>query len=240
MTKKRLGLITAIIALVVFSLGIVGCGSTKSAADTTKVEDSSLSAKQDASLVNVENTTKNNNEEVKSEENKAETSKKEESNNQVAANNAAPVNNTVNESAPQVVDVTPAAPVAPAAPVTPEAQRVLDLTNAERANAGLNGLVYDGTLTAIANVRAQEIVEKWAHVRPDGTNITALAGEYGYSYRVLGENLAKGQTSPEQAVAEWMASEGHKANILGAKYSKIGIGVFSSNGKLYWVQIFSD
>lgn len=234
MTKKRLGLITAIIALVVFSLGIVGCGSTKSAADTTKVEDSSLSAKQDASLVNVENTTKNNNEEVKSEENKAETSKKEESNNQVAANNAAPVNNTVNESAPQVVDVTPAAPV------TPEAQRVLDLTNAERANAGLNGLVYDGTLTAIANVRAQEIVEKWAHVRPDGTNITTLAGEYGYSYRVLGENLAKGQTSPEQAVAEWMASEGHKANILGAKYSKIGIGVFSSNGKLYWVQIFSD
>ena len=116
--------------------------------------------------------------------------------------------------------------------------KVVALTNLERAKAGLGSLALDNTLSAIANVRAQEIVEKWSHERPDGSNVTAIAAQYGYSYRVLGENLAKGQATEAQAVAEWMASTGHRANILG-NYTKIGIGIYSAGGRMYWVQIFS-
>ena len=90
----------------------------------------------------------------------------------------------------------------------------------------------------MANIRAQEIVEKWSHERPDGSNVTAIAAQYGYSYRVLGENLAKGQPTETEAIAAWMASEGHRANILG-NYTKMGVGIFSANGRMYWVQIFA-
>ena len=92
---------------------------------------------------------------------------------------------------------------------------ISDLTNLERAKAGLGSLALDNTLSAMANIRAQEIVEKWAHERPDGTNVTAIAREYNYSYRVLGENLAKGQTSEAQAVAEWMYFASDVANMDG-------------------------
>ena len=78
----------------------------------------------------------------------------------------------------------------------------------------------------------------FSHTRPDGSNVTALASQYGLSYSVIGENLAYGQTSADQAVAEWMASPGHRANIMG-NYSRIGIGIFQTNGRTYWVQLFA-
>lgn len=53
-------------------------------------------------------------------------------------------------------------------------------------------------------------------------------GTYG------GENIAKGQTSPEQVVAEWMASPIHRFNILRSEYRQTAVGFV--NG--HWVQDF--
>jgi uncharacterized protein YkwD len=55
-----------------------------------------------------------------------------------------------------------------------------------------------------------------------------------------GENIAQGQSKPEVAIADWMQSPGHKANILQAEYTQIGTArAVSLSGKIYWVQVFA-
>jgi uncharacterized protein YkwD len=56
----------------------------------------------------------------------------------------------------------------------------------------------------------------------------------GYSFTAMGENVAAGQTTAEEAMRAWMRSPGHRHNVLG-HYSEIGAGVArASNGWLYW------
>jgi len=120
------------------------------------------------------------------------------------------------------------------------ASRIVALTNLERAQAGLGFVHLDGTLSAMAQERAQEIVECWSHTRPDGSNVTALASEYGLSYSVLGENLGKGYSSPDAVMNAWMNSPKHRDNILSGNKSRIGVGIYNCNGKTYWVQLFAN
>lgn len=111
------------------------------------------------------------------------------------------------------------------------AWQVLDLVNAERAKAGKKPLAMDKELLAAAMQRAAEITLKFEHTRPNGELC------FTASSKMTGENIAAWQTSPAQAMQSWMASSGHKANILG-DYTMVGIGVFSLGGQLYWVQDF--
>lgn len=120
-------------------------------------------------------------------------------------------------------------------PVTPQAGEVLDLVNAERAKNGLSPLVLDPELTSNANVRAKEISELFSHSRPNGEScITAVTVDWMY----VGENIAAGQPNAEAVMSDWMGSDGHRGNILSGNFTKIGIGVYSSGGVLYWVQLF--
>lgn len=118
--------------------------------------------------------------------------------------------------------------------------KVLQLVNAERAKAGLSAFNTNSTLTAAANKRAQETVQSFSHTRPNGTKFSSVLQEYGISYRTAGENIAYGQRSPEEVVTGWMNSPGHRANILNGNFNKIGIGVYQSNGTLYWSQLFTN
>jgi uncharacterized protein YkwD len=111
---------------------------------------------------------------------------------------------------------------------------VLDIVNARRAESGLPGLTWNETLAESARIRATEIVTCWSHTRPDGTPWYTAGAQLQ-----MGENLAYGQTSPEQVMDEWMASEGHAQNILESRYSQIGIACYIENGTYYWVQHFA-
>jgi uncharacterized protein YkwD len=54
-----------------------------------------------------------------------------------------------------------------------------------------------------------------------------------------GENAAVGQYSPEQVVSEWMASPGHRANILNPNFAFLAVGYgVGANGRPYWTQSF--
>ena len=120
-------------------------------------------------------------------------------------------------------------------PVTPQAGEVLDLVNAERAKNGLSPLVLDPELASNANVRAKEIVEQISHTRPNGESCdTAVTVNWSY----IGENIAMGYPTPEAVMNGWMNSDGHRKNILNGDFTKIGIGVCSSGGAMYWVQLF--
>ncbi len=62
--------------------------------------------------------------------------------------------------------------------------------------------------------------------------------QFGIDYRTAGENIAMGQTTPEQVMNGWMNSDGHRKNILSSNFTHIGVGYVESNGQTYWTQMF--
>ena len=115
------------------------------------------------------------------------------------------------------------------------ATEVLELVNKERAANGLNALTMTKSLTDGAMIRAAETTVSFSHTRPNGERcFTAFEWT-----SAAGENIAYGQTSPEQVMNGWMNSSGHRANILNSSFTTIGIGCFEYNGRLYWSQAFS-
>lgn len=118
-------------------------------------------------------------------------------------------------------------------------QRVVDLVNQERSKAGLNKVSLDNTLKNAAMTRAKETVTSFSHTRPNGTSFSTVLSEYNISYRGAGENIAWGQATPEEVMNGWMNSSGHRANILNANFTKIGVGYYkAANGRKYWSQLF--
>jgi uncharacterized protein YkwD len=121
------------------------------------------------------------------------------------------------------------------------ANSVFELTNVERANAGLQPLSRRDSLTSAGVVRADETVEVFSHARPDGRSCFTAFDESGVTYMLAGENIAMGQRTPGEVVRGWMDSPGHRANILNKDFGHLGVGVaMDSNGTLYWVQLFTD
>lgn len=119
--------------------------------------------------------------------------------------------------------------------VSAYAAKVVELVNAERAKAGLSALTMDSAATEAAQVRAAEIRSSFSHTRPNGKTCFTALSEAGVSYRTAGENIAAGQRTPEEVVAAWMNSEGHRKNILSSQFTGIGVGYLEGG---YWTQFF--
>lgn len=152
----------------------------------------------------------------------------------------APETNTPDTSTPGDSDVNvPNQPGADAEELT-FAHQVVKLVNEERAKAGLSALTIDVNVEAAAQVRANEIKQSFSHTRPNGSQFSTALKEQGVSYRGAGENIAWGQKSPEAVMQAWMNSDGHRANILNAQFTKIGVGYYQdANGTNYWTQLFT-
>lgn len=119
-------------------------------------------------------------------------------------------------------------------------EQVLAAVNKEREAAGLPALEADEELNKIAAMRAKEIAEKFSHTRPNGTKWVTAYKEAGYIYAAAAENIAYNfSDSASEVVEQWMNSSGHKANILSADMTKLGIGVYKSGRRYYWVQNFA-
>lgn len=123
------------------------------------------------------------------------------------------------------------------------AARVLELTNAERVNAGLAPLTLNPQLEDAAQMYSEVLAstgcfEHTCGPVPDFADRDAAAGYTDWTS--LGENLAAGYPSPEAVVAGWMASQGHRDNILSPHFTETGIGVARGGAKYrtYWAQEF--
>jgi len=118
--------------------------------------------------------------------------------------------------------------------------RVLDLINIERAKGGLAAVGYNGTLDNAAEKHASHMSVAGAMAHEgigDGTPGERIRAE-GYR-NAWGENVATGQTSPEQVVREWMNSPDHRRNIMDPNFTQMGVSyVTASNGRSYWAQEF--
>jgi uncharacterized protein YkwD len=119
---------------------------------------------------------------------------------------------------------------------------ILLLVNQERVANGLVTVTQNPTLEEQATYYACEMIhyDFFDHVNPaTGTTLGERADQFGYDYLVIGENLAAGQTSPEAAMADWMASPGHRDNILDPRFTELGVGVRTGGEYgVYWVQEF--
>lgn len=120
------------------------------------------------------------------------------------------------------------------------AEQIVKLVNDKRTKAGLQALELDTEIASAALVRAKEITTSFSHTRPDGRKFSTVLTDNGIRFNGAGENIAWGQKSPEQVMDAWMNSEGHRANILNARFTKIGVGHYQdAAGRNYWVQLFT-
>ena len=102
--------------------------------------------------------------------------------------------------------------------------RIIERTNAQRTRHGLRPLVVDHGLLRSARQHAA-----WM------TNSRSMT----HTTRPVGENIAMGQRSSVEVVDTWMNSSGHRANILNAGYTRIGVAAYATpEGTIYWCQQF--
>lgn len=118
------------------------------------------------------------------------------------------------------------------------AQQVLDLVNEQRAANGLSALTLSSSLSTVAQAKAQDMKDNryFNHTSPTYGSPFDMMKAFGITYRAAGENIAMGYATPKAVVTGWMNSTGHRANILNANYSQMGIGYVESGN--YWCQMF--
>ena len=124
------------------------------------------------------------------------------------------------------------------ATVTSYEQEVIRLVNEIRVQNGLKALTYDWELGRVARFKSQDMKDNqyFSHTSPVYGTPFQMIKNFGISYRSAGENIAKGYATPQAVVNGWMNSSGHRANILNASYTHIGVGYVASGN--YWTQMF--
>lgn len=110
-------------------------------------------------------------------------------------------------------------------------QAVTAFTNNQRSANGLAPLAWNAALGNSAWLKAQDMCAKgyWSHTAPDGVTGWTFMSRSGYAYTTASENLARGFSDDAATVASWMASPGHRANILNAAYTDTGVGSATCN-----------
>lgn len=131
-------------------------------------------------------------------------------------------------------------------------QRMLVLVNGARAEtrrcgdkvfAATGPVRWNDTLELAAAGHAADMAANnyFSHTGRDGTTPAQRVARAGYQYTMTGENIAAGQLTPEQAVAGWIKSPGHCANLMQAGYRDMAVS-YAINARsrlgVYWVQQF--
>lgn len=131
-------------------------------------------------------------------------------------------------------------------------QRVLELVNEARSRsrrcgwkrfAAAPALVLSEALQRAAAVQARDMADHsvLGHAGSDGSSPAERATRAGYAWRVVGENVASGQATPEQVVEEWIKSPHHCANLMSTDFTDMGVAFAAdpkSAGGIYWAQVF--
>ena len=123
------------------------------------------------------------------------------------------------------------------------AKDIIAITNKFRAkNGDLPPLNENDKLDFSAEKKLQDMFVKqyFEHTSPDGVTIGDLGNQVSYDYITIGENLALGNFKSDEALVDaWMASAGHRANILNKNYMDIGVAVGKGkfNGKTVWIAV---
>lgn len=137
-------------------------------------------------------------------------------------------------------------PTTTADSLSPTEQKVFDLVNQARASAGLPALRVDWRLVNAARAHNHLMLQrqKPSH-QLDGEKPVCGGGDdrlraAGYDWTFCAENIAAGQTSPEQVIHDWLNSPGHRANLLHPNARDIGVAYHTGgNYGTWWTQVFA-
>lgn len=132
------------------------------------------------------------------------------------------------------------------------ASQVLALINAERALVGCGPLSIDEKLTAAAQGHSADMAANnfFDHTGSGGSDVSDRASSAGYSWGMVGENIAAGYSSPADVFAGWKTSAAHLQNIHNCAYTQTGIGYVYQQDDAplaghswpfyrYWTQVFA-
>ncbi|MDB5948688.1 MAG: hypothetical protein JWR65_543 [Massilia sp.] len=102
-----------------------------------------------------------------------------------------------------------------------------------------NGALADAALAHSGDMATQRY---FSHQGKDGRVVAERALHAGYRWRRIGENIASGQDAAEEAVAGWLSSPGHCANIMNRDFTEMGAAYAISTSRdiprVYWTQVF--
>src|SRR3954471_20778794 len=127
-----------------------------------------------------------------------------------------------------------------AAEPTPAEQRIFELTNQARKDAGVEPLTWNEQAAQAARLHAQLMAQKQAlsHQFAGEAELRDRLGAAGFRFDAAAENVADAE-SADEAHDALMHSPPHRVNLLNPKYNSIGIGVAEKNGQLYVVEDFA-
>lgn len=118
-----------------------------------------------------------------------------------------------------------------------EIQSALHTMNELRASKGLSPLQLSDNLSAYAQRRAEELLKKMSHTRPNGKPY-----HHDIQFMASAENIAAGYSTGQATIIQWKNSKGHYQNMMG-KFDICGLGVvYAPNSKYryYWVLVLGD
>lgn len=106
-------------------------------------------------------------------------------------------------------------------------EQIVEETNRERTNMGLEPLILNPILSEAARLKALNMFEEnyWAHFAPSGKTPWSFILGTGYKFSYAGENLARNFYTSEDTVKAWMNSPTHKENMVNPRYKDIGVAV---------------
>jgi uncharacterized protein YkwD len=144
--------------------------------------------------------------------------------------------------------------IIPALPEPPQmSQEMLALVNQARATPRTCGgqafgaappLTWNATLAEAALGHSRDMAEKhyFNHTEPGGSTHADRATRAGYRWSRISENIASGEHTVAQAVADWLDSPGHCANIMNPAMTEMGaayaVNPANENRTPYWTQMF--
>ncbi|MDX8045212.1 CAP domain-containing protein [Gracilibacillus sp. S3-1-1] len=117
-------------------------------------------------------------------------------------------------------------------------QKVVELTNQARNENGVDTVNFDHDVANVAQNKAEEMADRnyFSHTSPTYGSPFDMLKAFDVEYTRASENIAAGQSTPEEVVESWLHSEGHRKNLLDPNVSHIGVG-YSPDGN-YWTQMF--
>lgn len=119
-------------------------------------------------------------------------------------------------------------------------EQILLLVNKERSNQGLAPVALNWQISRIARIKSEDMRDNdyFSHQSPTYGSPFDMLRKFNIAYRTAGENIAKGQRTPEDVMRAWMNSEDHRKNILNPDFTELGVGYCEGRDTTFWTQIF--
>ncbi|NHD17954.1 MULTISPECIES: CAP domain-containing protein [unclassified Actinopolyspora] len=139
----------------------------------------------------------------------------------------------------------PAHGAADRAEPTDRAERILELTNRARAEAGCPRVRLNPSLTRTAQQHSTDMArhDYLGHIGSRGADHITRARRGGYPSTYVGENVAAGNASASATFTQWSTSRPHRKNIVNCSFTELGVGHAANPGSEwghYWTQLFGS